>query len=232
MRRRDVLAGFGAGVGIPTAGCLSAACRPSDDPLGNIDYTQHADGDEFVVRGTVLLHFLLDILVSDGTGKARIGAANSYEIIDQELVEVGDCMEATATLDMEQSVRHDMTVLGVTDVELLGKSKADVQPVEDYPSPKFDIDQEYDIDTEVWRGEIVVSHGDGVVANNLFVVWNGEERGTWADLVSSVAPSETIPDGSAYRFEVTEDVDVMMLWRSPDRTWSHKVKGLGFSGPR
>lgn len=239
MQRRQLLGTIGTAGAATLSGCglLKTECSPADDALGEVsidrdDYDIEYDRlskRSLTVRGAVVHETLRGVVIDDGTGLAELVARNSNEAIDQDTIDLGDCLEGSGPLNLVQSAENEVPYVEVSSLD--GKGNAEeYEPLEDYPVPRFDLEYDRENDESVFR----LIGGDPVTAGNLVVrrraygsevPWPDAERARWHEL-TDVGADETVPEGSEVRYS-GDQIDVSMLWRSPDRPWSHEVKSLG-----
>ncbi|MFC7075263.1 hypothetical protein [Haloarcula halophila] len=249
MKRRDALTAVSAGIAA-ASGCLGGgtACNPGADEIASLpsDFGTPQDGGwrigetSYAVRGTVVKHLGLGVLVSDGSGqKLELIARYADEQINQDVIEIGDCVEAEAPLALNSSARNRMPVMAVTadSFSKIGETDGDVQEVPDAPYVNGEpvSYNSYDESNPVAEGTVGVryegSDERAPTARNLFVL-HGERADPWHELADEVSADQSVPDGSLATFPRPADNEAGLLWKAPDRTWARQFGGVGFAERR
>lgn len=251
MKRREALTAIPAGL-VATSGCLGsgAACAPGEDEIASMptDYAEPADGGSqfgettYAIRGTVVKQLLRGVLVDDGSDrKVALQARYSNERIDHDVIDVGDCVEATAPLDPGATTHYRMPVMAVRgdDFSKVGEANDEVEEAMDVPHVNGGpvSYNPYADSSPVPEGTVGVRYRAGGTeevaprARNLFVLYDGTEA-PWHELAADVAADQRVPDGSLATFPRPDDDGAGLLWKAPDRSWARRFGGVGFADRR
>lgn len=225
MNRREFISIAGLGALAPAAaGCTAllgtTACDPATDHLGDVESERPVEDTDraYRFRGTVVGYLDEGVLVDDTTGKAHVVPGPSKQQINRDLVAVGDCVEGEGGLDRERTRTNGMPVLVVdrANFEALGNSTVEVEPFEGHPEPEFGNSRQGSDVT------LTVTDGDDATAGNVFVAF-GTESHPWPDLDDETGLEDPLRVGASVTVRDPPGEWVVVQWRSPDRSWGHRV---------
>lgn len=245
MRRRAVLASVGAASG-GLAGCSGllgddVSCEAGEEEtslreaLEFVDRSGRASPD-VDVRGTVAAFPRRGMIITDGTGFARLTAGVGFEF-DADELSPGDCVKTEGGLDKRASWDNQMPIISIDrrEFERVGETDdPDIATVEDVepPSGGFRVDfgsgggsvntavtMTYTGDTEVDPESLSVIYGDprpDVRRPSL-------ER-TREEPATELTDADPVTPGDELRIEVREDIKGNVLWRS-GTGWNRDLGG-------
>lgn len=247
MNRRCVLAALGAG-SLGFAGCLgvlddSTPCEPAEDEtaLENGIILINEPGvraPRISVRGTIVAFPDRGLLLSDGTGVARISTGLGYDFEMDELSR-GDCVRSAVTLDKRATWDNKMPILSVRgeEFEKVGASEDDLTSRFDEASPPAAVfDTDFDSEVGSATTAVTLTHRGGSLLSpsDLYVCYGPERDGvrrptlaqttveTWAALSGSTAE---VTAGDAVTVDLTARTQGTLLWQS-DTGWGKQLTGF------
>lgn len=153
MIRRNLLRTAAAAGVATTAGCsiLSPACKPTDQPLGDLEGLVDAGKNPGIVtiRGVVSRPVSRDMVVGDGTGVAILNPPGLNRF-NPEWFSEGECVKATGhamgdysreygVLNLDISTEEDVETVG------LGKAKGGSRELPQEPDVGFELEFEDDV---------------------------------------------------------------------------------------
>lgn len=245
MRRRAVLASVGA-ASAGFAGCVEllggqVSCEPGEgetslrDALGFVDQSGRGAPD-VNVRGTVAAFPRRGVIVTDGTGAARLTAGLGYEFDTDEL-SPGDCVRTEGGLDKRASWDNQMPIISIDrrEFERVGETDdpdiaafGDIEP----PSGGFRVD--FDSGRGSTNTTVTMTYTDGTALDpaNLSVIY-GDPRPdvrrprlerTREEPATELTEADPITQGDELRIEVRGDIKGAVLWRS-GTGWNRELGG-------